>query len=245
VVVSPQQDASSTANGNALLAALGGISGATATEPRLLHIEPGTYDLGTQALQMKQHVDIQGSGEGATLITSANSGFNPTVQGENNSELRFLEIQNTAPPGPGPGLGIYNGFVTPRLTHVTVTSAEQGVHNECSSPVMTDVTISATGTTSVGVVNLGCSSPTIRDSVITAQGTGITNAAAQDFPTVRVDGASIKGTSATIRSEGERFTTLVGASQLDGGPVGSGVGSTTTCAGVYDENYKFSESACP
>ena len=46
VVVSPQDGATPQQNGAALLEALDGIEGATAESPRLLRLEPGTYDLG-------------------------------------------------------------------------------------------------------------------------------------------------------------------------------------------------------
>jgi hypothetical protein len=54
VVVSPT--GTDTENGQALLNALNGITDASATKKYLIYIEPGTYDLGSGTLQMKQHV---------------------------------------------------------------------------------------------------------------------------------------------------------------------------------------------
>src|SRR5262249_32427162 len=51
VVVSPV--GTPAQNGTALLNAMSGITTATATNPWLVHIEPGIYDTGIQALNMK------------------------------------------------------------------------------------------------------------------------------------------------------------------------------------------------
>lgn len=123
VVVSPEDDATPTQNGTALLEALEGISGATAENPRLLYVEPGTYDLGEQSLQMKEHVDIEGSGEMATTITSAIQGCTTgTVQGTNNAEMRFLTVKNTAAAGSACGIGLYNDSASPHLTSMSAIS---------------------------------------------------------------------------------------------------------------------------
>jgi hypothetical protein len=251
VVVSPV--GTDSENGTALLDALSGITDASATNPYLLYIEPGTYDLGTDSLQMKQYVDMEGSGELATTITSAISNIacnTGTVRGANDAEMRFLAVQNT---GTGPddcGFGIYNEDASPRLTSMSVTASGGvenvfGVYNVDSSPVMTDVSVTAAPASgnSIGVADDGNSSPTIRDSVIVAEDSGIY--AADGSGTIRVDGSRIEGGAKTIFIDGEGFTTLVGASQLDGGPVVVISTSTTTCAGVYDESYNFFPSTCP
>ncbi len=93
-------------NGTALLDALSSITDASVTKPYLLYIEPGTYDLGTSALQMKQHVDIQGAGELKTLISSSVIGpvgetycGTGTVRGANNAELKFLTVRHAGTGG--------------------------------------------------------------------------------------------------------------------------------------------------
>ncbi len=68
VVVSPV--GTEAQNGAALLAALAGITDASATNPYLIKIEPGVYDIGASSIVMKSHVDIMGSGSNVTRITS-------------------------------------------------------------------------------------------------------------------------------------------------------------------------------
>jgi len=147
VIVSPIGD--EYANGQILVDALSRISGASATNPYLLKIEPGVYNLGTAALQMKEYVDIEGSGEGVTLITAAGSATtNGTVLGANNAELRFLTVQNTG--GNNHAIAIDNYYASPRLTHVTAIASGGSINNIAvfnlvSSSVMTHVTARAVG----------------------------------------------------------------------------------------------------
>jgi hypothetical protein len=67
VLVRPK--ATPAASGNALKAAVAGITSAAADKQYLVKVEPGLYDLGTSKLQMKAFVDIEGSGMGTTTIT--------------------------------------------------------------------------------------------------------------------------------------------------------------------------------
>jgi len=95
------------------------------------------------------------------------------------------------------------------------------------------------------------SSATIQNSVISgsegASNYGIYNTASSGSYTVKVNNSEITSgsgwTSRTISNDAE-FTTLVGASLLDGGAVWT-AGGTVTCAGVYDENYTFYSNTCP
>lgn len=94
VVVSPISGGTTTQNGTALLAALNDITTASSTNPYLLKIEPGVYDLNGGTLNMQPYVDIEGSGEDVTTITSGTA--LATVQGADNAEMRWLTVQNTA-----------------------------------------------------------------------------------------------------------------------------------------------------
>ena len=175
VVVSPV--GTDTQNGTALLNALSGITDASQTKKYLLYVEPGTYNLGSSTLQMKEHVDIQGSGEGNTLITNSTSAVQdicnkPTVLGANNAELRFLTVRNTGTATTSSCVvAILNIGASPRLTHVTaqVTASQSiniGVLNVTASPTMTDVTATASGGDNIGVQNFSAS-PTIKQSKLT------------------------------------------------------------------------------
>jgi hypothetical protein len=224
VVVSPV--GSDTEDGQALLDAISSITDASASKPYLIHIEPGTYDLGNGSLSMKPFVDIEGSGELNTLITSdvSTGGCHPgTVDGADDAEMRFLTVQNT-----GMGLcqvAIYNGSASPRLTHVTAKatgvggSVNDAVRNETlSSPTMTDLTATASGgsVANEAVVN-SRSSPTITQSKLRAP---------QDET-----GASL----ALGGTFSEEDTTKVALTQLVG-PIQKSNSATLECFNNYDEN---------
>lgn len=57
-----------TASGTALLNALAGITNASATKRYVIKLEPGIFDLGSTRLIMKPYVDIEGSGQEASVI---------------------------------------------------------------------------------------------------------------------------------------------------------------------------------
>jgi hypothetical protein len=180
VVVSPV-GTNNAQNGQALLNALASITDASANKPYLLYIEPETYDLGDGSLTMKPFVDIEGSGELNTVITS---GVGPpdcslgTVNGADNAELRFLTVRNTGASGCKTAISI--DASSPRLTHVTAQStadgglSNYGVRTTNSSTTMTDVTATAAGQTiefDVGVSVFGDQSNiTIKQSQITGRG---------------------------------------------------------------------------
>jgi hypothetical protein len=100
VVVSPKDTAS--ASGQALLDAIAGLSSASPSNPWLVFLEPGLYDLGSRQLTMQPGVVLAGSGEGFTTISSsiADDGGTPppsaTVLLAPGSELRDLTVVDTA-----------------------------------------------------------------------------------------------------------------------------------------------------
>jgi hypothetical protein len=185
VVVSPV-GTNNAQNGQALLNALASITDASANKPYLLYIEPETYDLGNGSLTMKPFVDIEGSGELNTVITSDVSDPDcalGTVNGADNAELRFLTVRNTgSSTSNGCKIAISIDASSPRLTHVTAQStgdgglSNRGVQTINSSTTMTDVTATAAGQTiefAVGVVVGGDQSNlTIKQSQLTGRGSG-------------------------------------------------------------------------
>ena len=177
VLVSPKSTA--LESGTALLNALSKITDASASKPYLIIIEPGQYDIGSNSLQMKSYVDIQGSKKNITKITgSIASGTHGVVTGADNSELRFLTVINL---GSGSTkVAIYNPSASPAITNVTAIASggagsfNYGVLNLSSFPTMTNVKAKATGGTySYGVYNNGGSSPIMND--VTAEAVGATN----------------------------------------------------------------------
>jgi hypothetical protein len=154
----------------------------SATNPCLIKILPGVYDLGTQNLVMKQYVDIEGSGEKTTVLYRAvpapttESSPDPTagaVNGASNAELRFLTVKSRNIPA------IFNKNASPNLTHITVSATGDnpsdcyGVYNTSASPKMTDATISATCVTmhrNLGVYSANASSARMENVVVSASG---------------------------------------------------------------------------
>jgi hypothetical protein len=154
--------------------AMNSITDASSTNPYLVKIMPGVYDIGTGSVQMKPYVDIEGSGELTTNITgTVSSGSAGVVNGADNAEIRFLTVENM-----GTGsytIAIYNSNASPKITHVTATasgvSTSIGVRNFNSSPTMTNVTATALaeGGSNYGVNNES-SSPTMTNVTATASG---------------------------------------------------------------------------
>jgi hypothetical protein len=177
-------------------AALNSIVDASDTNRYLIYVAPGVY---TELVGMKQYVDIQGSGELTTKITS-DSGLG-TVQGSNNAEVRFLTVETTSSStnayafasfGMSPRLthitaiasggtnniGVFNGGNSATLTNVTASASggtnSYGVYNDSGSATMTDVNASASGgTNNYGVYN-NTGSPTMTNVNASASG-GTTN----------------------------------------------------------------------
>jgi hypothetical protein len=158
--------------------ALNSITTASDSNRYLIKVMPGVY---TELVEMKEYVDIEGSGELNTIITyTGSSTFQATLEGADNAELRTLTVENT---GTKPyAVAIYNNSASPRLTQVTAiasggTTESYGVRNDySSSPVMTDVSASAggSGTNCYGVYNY-LSSPHMTNVRAKASGGTSTN----------------------------------------------------------------------
>jgi hypothetical protein len=146
------------------------------TNPCLLKIMPGFYDIGTSSVIMQSFIDIEGSGENVTMIQgSINSATAGVVNGATNAELRFLSVENAGDSSAN-AIAIYNYTAySQKLTQVTVSAGyatnNYGVYNYESSPVMTNVNVNAWGgTTAYGVYNAYSSYPTMNNVNITASG---------------------------------------------------------------------------
>jgi hypothetical protein len=201
VIVSPSPGDTVEANGTALLNALAGITNASASEPYLLKLGPGNYYLGTSSLQMKEFVDIEGSGEETTVIGGTNGNILAgVVRGANYAELRFLAVHNS-----GPGYyvtGVCCVDVSPRMTNVAVVVSggvyNYGVYSTNSALTMTNVTAQAVGTnTNYAVYNNNCSrAMTMTNVTATSSGgawnMGVYNDSSQPMMT-NVDASALGG----------------------------------------------------
>lgn len=116
----------------------------------LLLIGPGLYDLAGASLTMQPYVDIQGSGEGSTIISSAaNSGV---VNLADSTELGFLTVQNTAESGTV--MAIRNeGGGTATITHVTAIASGHGDENYAIFSLLSGQTLNFVTATAVGAAS--------------------------------------------------------------------------------------------
>lgn len=165
VLVSPVPG-NPVASGANLLAALAGIAAPSSTNPWLLKIEPGIYDLQGSSLVMRSWVDVEGSGIGVTIIKG---NLNPeplmdagVVEGADSAELRYLTIEATAVQG-GYVIGMYNENVAPRVHRVKITASggrtDWGMRNFNAAPLIDEIEVSVTATgtssTAYGIVYTG------------------------------------------------------------------------------------------
>jgi hypothetical protein len=91
------------------------------TNPCLVKVMPGIYDIASNDLQMQEYVDLEGSGEYTTTITGTGGGQNylNVIAGASNSEIRNLTID--ARGGSNSAIaGIFNRGTTPKISNVTI-----------------------------------------------------------------------------------------------------------------------------
>src|ERR1044072_3236128 len=177
------------ASGTALRNALAGISSPSGTNPWLLKIEPGIYDVQFNPLQMRSWVSIEGSGIEATTIRG-DVGYNPqtfvgyfgVVEGANNAELRNLTVENI---GSGQHrIAMLNRNASPRVYRVRfITQGDDnknlnGIRNlglgGSSSPILEEIEVRVTGgslTTGIGYEGTATSAEIHRSRIVISGGT--------------------------------------------------------------------------
>jgi len=172
VLVSPES--TQAASGTSLRNAINAITDATASNPYLVIIEPGIYDIGSTGLTMKPYVDIQGSGEDVTKITgNVDSASSGVIICASNSELRFLTVENT---GGANTIAIYNVLTdNSSLLHLTAiasggTVSTCGVLNAFCTTTMVHVTSNASGGTYSQAVKNSYAGITMTSVAATASG---------------------------------------------------------------------------
>lgn len=198
LIVSPDPD--HVLAGRMLMQAVAGITDASPANPYLVKIEPGIYDLESNSLFMRPHVDIEGSGEGVTTITSALGSGSGTVVGANNSELRYVTVRNTGEASQQV-VAIFTESTSPRLSHVTAIgtggSENYGVHTSNGTPVLSDVTATASGGSQAFAVANYNSVMTVTDSTFSAA-----DASSYNAGLVTTFGGTMRMNSSTITASG-------------------------------------------
>jgi hypothetical protein len=151
---------------------------ASETNPCLVKIMPGVYDVGGNSVQMKNYIDIEGSGENTTKIKGNISAFNSgVVRGAIFAEIRFLSVENIGG-GAENAIAMYNNQASPKITNVTLTARNSSwssiaLFNEnLSLPVLTNVTLEAFDAVvgSIGVFSSNLCNPQLTNVKIRASG---------------------------------------------------------------------------
>lgn len=115
----------------------------SATNPCMLKIMPGVYDIGANSMQMQNYVDIEGSGENVTKIIGSGRVVSAIIPGqsEENTEIRFLTVESTSNSIHVISISNYYDYY-PKFTHITVIGAN-GIYIKRASPIMNNITVIA------------------------------------------------------------------------------------------------------
>jgi hypothetical protein len=200
IIVHPDRDL--TKAGDQLIAAVESIRDNSTTNPYLVKIEPGVYDLGARSLVMKDYVDVEGSGELATTITAAGGVGQGTVVGADNSELRFATVKSTG--GSQQAVALFAQTTSPRFSHVTAISSggseNYGLHISNGAAVLEDVTASVSGgNTSIAFANFNGSTTVSSSSFSSSGAAGLGAAVLTTFGgSVKISGSSLFASAAGI-----------------------------------------------
>ena len=186
IIVSPNPGDTPQANGTALLNTLAGLPW-NGSNPYLIKLGPGTYDIGTTSLQMKQFVNVEGSGVELTTITGhpsspANCDSSAAVvHGSQHAEIRSLTISNVGASGASYyAVGIMNDSYggSSKITDVSVSVDGSGVAfafgvvNCNAGAEMFNVNINALGASGInrGIYNYEAGYPTMNNVKVYANG---------------------------------------------------------------------------
>lgn len=180
IVVSPVPG-NPGASGAALENAVAQTSASSASDPWLIKLEPGLFEVGS-TLQMGPYLHIEGSGEGVSVITkngdsSTNGG---TIRMADNSELRRLTVENRGAAAYAIAINA-QGVVNVRLSHVTATASEGSpttyavMLDSASGAIEHSTVIGGGSNPAVGLIAAAGSSLTVRGTHVISNSTGVTN----------------------------------------------------------------------
>lgn len=170
------------ASGTRLINALAAITDASATKRYVVKIEPGIYDVGSTMLLMKPYVDIEGSGQEATVIqgvgTAENTSTIAVVKGASSSEIRDLQVRGTGSASQPTTIGIVVIDADTSIRDVTVNvsggTGNWGIRNSNAPAHIIGVTVNtqAGSIFGIGIGNkYALATPTIERTVINVTGT--------------------------------------------------------------------------
>lgn len=143
------------------LDAVDAITDADRSNPYIIQIAPGRYNLGASPLYLKEYVSLVGSGQKATYIVGA--------------------VDSISGPAPGDGPGVINGADNSEIRDLTVINRYPGtahaINNYGVANSISDVTAIArggggSGAFKAGIWNAGGSNTTLTHVTSRAVGTG-------------------------------------------------------------------------
>ncbi|MEM7194127.1 MAG: hypothetical protein AAF402_04195 [Pseudomonadota bacterium] len=136
--------------------ALESIDEAGESNPHLIFVAPGVYDISNNQLSMKEHVNITGSGKNITKIigsvgSSSQDGSGALLVGADNTHLQHLTLENQDSTS-SQVWGVANNGVTFAMTSVRVrivdgSGNDFGIHNMSSNLILKDVDAFVDGST--------------------------------------------------------------------------------------------------
>jgi hypothetical protein len=118
------------------------------SNPCLVKVLPGHYDIGSSTVIMQPYVAIEGSGRNVTYLRSASG--NAVVNVPDNAELRALTVVNDGDGGYPRGISIGGDVQPPRVTNVDVVVSganddNTGVVLSDSEPIIDSMRVYVTG----------------------------------------------------------------------------------------------------
>ncbi|MEM7114804.1 MAG: hypothetical protein AAF614_20380 [Chloroflexota bacterium] len=168
-------------------AALAAITDASATNPYLIRIGPGIYE---EIVDLKSHVDIEGSGSGVTIIRGDGGTFfdgnNATIRanGISSAELRLLTVESIALSNShSTAIWAYDLGAAVSFTNITASGSAGSNTNHgisifgaSSSPKLDNVQVSASGGQQSNAIDIASqASPRLTNIIATASGATIRN----------------------------------------------------------------------
>ena len=226
------------------VSAINSISDASATNPYLIKIMPGVYDIGV-TLEIKEFVNIEGSGEAATkIVGSAHYG---SVNSDNKVEIRLLTFTGSVWITDSANISFADmsfeswvrcGAIGTSYMKDSKMIGEYYNQQGCHS-VLENVSITSSQFTAVQ--NNGSGS-VIELSNVKLTGGYSYNILNSTSGWVLVKNSSLSGSPYYIRNIFNAVT-YIATSYLAGSSWNES--GALTCAGVYRANYDFLTNGCP
>ena len=90
---------------SSIQAAIDSISDATASNPYMVYVAPGLYDLGGAGITLKEHVHLVGASRESVIVDSGQFAGGTTVSTDSNSSVTDMTIRNGTTSGDAFGVG--------------------------------------------------------------------------------------------------------------------------------------------